>query len=276
MQIDKPIRWTFWENMDVQTASGDHIPLFAVASFEPTRGPISIQRKGFKQEITVRATVADTEQKGEVIDEFNRMLEEIPFPPEYDYEFSYSFGPGEEELIMKLIIAIVAAIMLVYAVLAIQFNSYSQPILIMLAIPPTIIGVVLGLLLTGQPLSPMVALGVIILAGIVVNNSILLVDYINQHKEENWDRTKVVIAAGKERLRPILMTTLTTVLGMIPLALGLGDGASLQQPIGIVTIFGLSVSTVFTLVFIPVVYTLFDDCRISLNGFRKKQRENQL
>lgn len=259
----------FWENLNIQTASGDHIPLFAVASFESTHGPISIQRKGFKQGITVRATVANTEQSDEIINEFNQMLEEIPFPPEYGYEF-FSFDTGDEELITKLVIAVVVAIALVYAVLAIQFNSYSQPILIMLAIPPTIIGVVLGLLLTGQPLSPMVALGVIILAGIVVNNSILLVDYINQHKEEHWDRTRVVVAAGKERLRPILMTTLTTVLGMIPLALGLGDGASLQQPIGIVTIFGLTVSTVFTLVFIPVMYTLFDDCTNFLKRLSKK------
>ncbi|MEK5037976.1 efflux RND transporter permease subunit [Sporosarcina sp. FSL K6-3457] len=259
----------FWENLNVKTASGDHIPLFAVASFESTQGPISIQRKGFKQGITVRASVAATDETGEIINEFNRMLEEIPFPPEYGYEF-YSFDTGDEELITKLIVAIVAAIGLVYAVLAIQFNSYSQPIIIMLAIPPTIIGVVLGLLLTGKPLSPMVALGIIILAGIVVNNSILLVDYINQRKEENWDRTMVVIAAGKERLRPILMTTLTTVLGMIPLAMGLGDGASLQQPIGIVTIFGLSVSTLFTLVFIPVVYTLFDDCSNVLTRLSKK------
>lgn len=259
----------FWENQHVKTANGDQIPIFAVASFESTWGPMYIERKAFKQKTTVRASVADIEQKGEIIDEFNRMMEEIPFPPEYDYEF-YSFDTGDEELITKLIIAVVAAIMLVYTVLAIQFNSYSQPIIIMLAIPPTIVGVVLGLLLTGQPLSPMVALGVIILAGIVVNNSILLVDYINQHKEENWDRTMVVIAAGKERLRPILMTTLTTVLGMIPLALGLGDGATLQQPIGIVTIFGLSVSTVFTLVFIPVVYTLFDDCANYLNRLSKR------
>ena len=129
----------------------------------------------------------------------------------------------------------------------------------MMSIPPTVIGVVLGLFLTGQPLSPTAAIGVIILAGIVVNNAIVLVDFINQNKKENWNRTRIIVKAGEQRLRPILMTTLTTVLGMIPLAIGFGDSASIQKPIGIVTIFGLTVSTLFTLIFVPVIYTLFDD-----------------
>ncbi|MBE1554224.1 efflux RND transporter permease subunit [Sporosarcina limicola] len=263
----------FWQNMNLKTATGATIPLFAIASFEPTRGPISIEREDYKQKITISAVVADVERMGEITDEFNQMLEEIPFPPDHEYKLFDDFGAEEKEIVNKLILAIVAAVVLVYSVMAIQFNSYIQPIIIMLAIPPTFIGITMGLLLTGQPFSPIASIGVIILAGIVVNNSIILVDYINQHKEENWNRTKVIIAAGKERLRPILMTTLTTVLGMIPLAIGFGDGASMQQPIGIVTIFGLTVSTLFTLIFIPVVYTLFDDCSNFIKQFPKKIRK---
>ena len=262
----------FWQNMNVKTSSGATIPLFAIASLEPTNGPVTIERTEFKQKVMISADVTNVEEKAEVMDQFNRMLEEIPFPPDHEYKLVAHFGAEDQELIYKLILAVVAAAVLVYSVMAIQFNSYIQPIIIMMAVPPTLIGVVMGLLLTGQPLSPIAAIGVIILIGIVVNNSIILVDYINQHRTENWNRTKVVIAAGKERLRPILMTTLTTVLGMIPLAMGLGDGASMQQPIGIVTIFGLTVSTLFTLVFIPVVYTLFDDCSNFIKRLSQKIR----
>ena len=125
--------------------------------------------------------------------------------------------------------------------------------------PATIVGVVSGLLISNISFSIPAFIGIIMLAGIVVNNSIVLVDYINILRRRGMDRYEAIIEAGKSRLRPILMTTLTTVLAMIPLGMALGEGAEMQQPLAITIIFGLSVSSIFTLFLIPIVYTLFDD-----------------
>ncbi|HLR63976.1 MAG TPA: efflux RND transporter permease subunit, partial [Pseudogracilibacillus sp.] len=133
------------------------------------------------------------------------------------------------------------------------------PFIIMFSMPATIVGVVGGLFVSGIAFSIPAFIGLIMLAGIVVNNSIVLVDYINILRRRGMDRYEAIIEAGKSRLRPILMTTLTTVLAMIPLGLALGEGAEMQQPLAITIIFGLSVSSLFTLFLIPIVYTLFDD-----------------
>src|SRR5699024_7480936 len=148
---------------------------------------------------------------------------------------------------------------LVYAVMAIQFENFLFPFIIMFSMPTMIVGVLGGLFITNIPLSIPGFIGIIMLAGIVVNNSIVLVDYINILRRRGIERYEAIIEAGKNRLRPILMTTLTTVLAMIPLGLALGEGAEMQQPLAITIIFGLSISSIFTLLLIPVVYTYFDD-----------------
>ena len=134
--------------------------------------------------------------------------------------------------------------------------------------PLTVTGVLIGLFITGIPLSIPAFIGIIMLAGIVVNNSILLVDYTNILRGRGIEREQAMIQAGKSRLRPILMTTLTTVLAMIPLGLAIGEGAEMQQPLAVTIIFGLSVSTLFTLFFVPVIYQLFD-------GWTEKFRERR-
>ncbi|MCA9566197.1 MAG: efflux RND transporter permease subunit [Myxococcales bacterium] len=146
---------------------------------------------------------------------------------------------------------------LVYVIMASTFENLGHPFVILFSIPLALVGVVPGLLLTGQAVSVVVFIGLIVLAGVVVNNAIVLVDTINRRRDEGTPALEAVKVAGRLRLRPILITTATTVLGLLPLALGIGAGAEIQQPLAITIIAGLSSSTVLTLVVVPVVYTLF-------------------
>jgi HAE1 family hydrophobic/amphiphilic exporter-1 len=151
------------------------------------------------------------------------------------------------------------AVFLVYLVMASQFESLLHPFVIMFTIPLGLVGSVMALLLTGETVSVVVLIGFIMLAGIVVNNAIVLIDYVNQlRRDGGMTKVEAVIRAGELRFRPILMTTATTVLGLLPMALGLGEGAEIRAPMAITVIGGLLVSTMLTLVIIPVVYTIVD------------------
>jgi multidrug efflux pump subunit AcrB len=166
---------------------------------------------------------------------------------------------GEAEAIREnnrqLLIVILLAIFLVFVVMAIQYESFTDPLVILLAIPLSLIGVGLGLWITDTPQSAPVLLGVILLAGIVVNNAILLVEYANQNRRQRGiPLEEAVVDAGAVRLRPILMTTLTTVVGMLPLALGLGEGSELMQPLAIAVVSGMCFSMALTLVVVPGAY----------------------
>jgi len=172
------------------------------------------------------------------------------------------------ESFASLGLALLLSIILVYMVMASQFESLMHPFVIMFSIPTTFIGVVGGLAVTGRSLSVPAFIGVIMLMGIVVNNAIVLVDYINTLRRRGASREDAIVQAGPTRLRPILMTTLTTVLGLVPLALGIGEGAEAQAPMATVVVGGLTMSTLFTLVFVPVVYTIMDDAG---QWFRKKR-----
>ena len=152
--------------------------------------------------------------------------------------------------------AIILAIFLVYLVMASQFESLIQPFIIMFAIPFALIGVAIALVLTGQIINIVVLIGVVVLAGIVVNNSIVLIDYTNQLRRTGQDKFTAVKNACAVRIRPILMTTATTVLGLAPMAFSWGEGAELRVPLAITVIGGLVVSTLLTLLFVPVLYTI--------------------
>jgi HAE1 family hydrophobic/amphiphilic exporter-1 len=174
----------------------------------------------------------------------------------------------------SLIFAFALAVFLVYLVMASQFESLVHPFVIMFCVPLAVIGVVFSLWLTGTTVNVMVFLGVIILAGIVVNNAIVLIDYTNQLREAGMPRREALLEAGKVRLRPILMTTLTTVLGLIPMALGWGEGAEIRAPMAITVMGGLLFSTALTLVFIPVVYELVDRKVYAAEPLAEISREN--
>jgi HAE1 family hydrophobic/amphiphilic exporter-1 len=178
-------------------------------------------------------------------------------------EFSLGFGSEVEEqarAFEQLQLMLILAIVLVYAVMASQYESLRDPFIIMFSVPLAAIGVVLALKLTGTSFSLQAYIGVIMLAGIVVSNAILLVDYTNVlRRRDGMPLREAVETAGRTRLRPILMTSLATVLGLVPMSLGIGEGSELQAPLARVVIGGLTASTMITLVFVPTVYTLFEE-----------------
>ncbi|WP_188207579.1 efflux RND transporter permease subunit [Alkalibacillus aidingensis] len=245
------------ENLKIQSPVGASLALTEVAEIVQTQGPNALSRQNQQRTVTISSDILDRDL-GSVSNDVEAALEGVEMPDGYTYSMG---GEAEDmaEAFGDLAIALVFSIFLVYAVMAVQFENFLHPFVIMFSLPATVVGVILGLFVTGLPFSIPAFIGVIMLAGIVVNNAIVLVDYINILREKGAERFEAILEAGANRLRPILMTTLTTVLGMIPLSLGLGQGGEAQQPLAVVIIFGLFVSMFFTLLLIPVVYTLFDD-----------------
>jgi len=249
-------RGTLTAIRDLIVAERDGVPirLGTVASMEVKRGPAEIHRLGRKRVAIVQANLAGRDL-GSATAELERKLAGIPLPGGVSVELG---GQNEEmgRSFRSLQLAILLAVFLVYLVMAAQFESFLYPFLIMFTVPLALMGAVIGLWMTGTPLSVIAAIGAIMLAGIVVNNGIVLVDRINQLRRRGLALTEAVQGAGSERLRPILMTTATTVLGLLPMALGLGEGAELRAPLAITVISGLLVATLLTLVVVPVTYTL--------------------
>lgn len=245
------------ENMTVMTENGAQIPLTELTSFTEDAGPETLIRQNQQAIVSISLEIEDRDL-GSVVKDVEKKMDNMSFPEGY----SYSIGGEAEDMadsFSDLTLALIFSIFLVYAVMAVQFENFLFPFIIMFSIPATVVGIVIGLLVAGLSFSIPAFIGIIMLAGIVVNNSIVLVDYINILRRRGMDRFEAIIEAGRSRLRPILMTTLTTVLAMIPLGLALGEGAEMQQPLAITIIFGLTISTIFTLLLIPVVYTYFDD-----------------
>ena len=192
-----------------------------------------------------------------VMEDIRQLVDRFPLPE----GMMISYG-GQDQLMQEsfteLGYAMLLGILLVYMILASQFESLLQPLIIMFTLPLAVIGVILGLLIGKATFNVISFVGAIMLAGIVVNNAIVLIDCINQLRAQGMERNEAVIKAGEIRLRPILMTTLTTVLGMVPLALSQGEGSELAKPIAFTVIGGLATSTLLTLLVIPVVYTFMD------------------
>ncbi|MFD2637650.1 efflux RND transporter permease subunit [Piscibacillus salipiscarius] len=244
-------------DLKIATPQGEQLRLETLATIEQVEGPASLTRQNQQRRVVVSAGLVGSDL-GTVTSAIDERLSGLEFPEGYGYNIG---GQAEDmqEAFGDLALALVFSIFLVYAVMAVQFENFLHPFIIMFSLPTMIIGVILGLFVTGLPLSIPAFIGVIMLAGIVVNNAIVLVDYINILRRKGIERFEAIIEAGANRLRPILMTSLTTILGMIPLSIGLGEGGEAQQPLAVVIIFGLLFSMILTLVIIPVVYTLFDD-----------------
>ena len=233
------------------------VPLYAAADVRIERGPSEIRRVDQERVALVYANLKGRDL-GSVSRDIQKAIDSIPVPP----SFSISIGGQNKEMAVSfssMTFAILLAIFLVYIVMASQFESLLHPFVIMFTIPFGLVGVVLALLLTGTTISVVALIGVIMLAGIVVNNAIVLVDYINHlRRNEGYAKIDAIKEAGKVRLRPILMTTTTTVLGLLPMAIGFGEGAEVRAPMAIVVIGGLIVSTLLTLVILPTVYSVMD------------------
>jgi len=238
---------------------GGNQPIYLrdIAQVRLGTGPTTILRVNQNRQLRVTADVDDeVASVGEASDAVRAALRDLPLPDGY----SLIYG-GEEEAAREnsrnLLIVTLLAVFLVFVVMAVQYESVSDPFVIMFSIPLALIGVGLLLWVTGTPQSAPVLLGVILLAGIVVNNAILLVQYVElARREKGLPAEQAVVEAGAVRLRPILMTTMTTVFGMLPLALGLGEGSELMQPLAIAVVGGLTVSTLLTLLVVPCAYLI--------------------
>ena len=252
----------------INTPGGQVLQAKNLMSLKNQAGPTEIQRKN--QERVIRVTAEPEAALSDGIEAVKARLGDIRVPP----DFQVGFGAEAEEqarAFSQLQMMLILAVVLVYAVMASQYESLRDPFIIMCSVPLAAIGVVLALKLTGTTFSLQAYIGVIMLAGIVVSNAILLVDYTNiLRRRDKLPLREAVETAGRVRLRPILMTSIATVLGLVPMSLGIGEGAELQAPLARVVIGGLIASTMITLVFVPTVYTLFEE---GLKGLRTKHAE---
>lgn len=241
----------------IPTPIGINMPLDQVAEIEYSQAPSAIRRTDQVRGITVSASTFNRDINS-VIGDIKEELDKYKFPNGYTYEFR---GSKEQldEAYKSLTLAVILAILLVYMIMASQFQSFLYPFIIMFSVPLAFTGGIIGLFLARIPISVPAVIGAIVLAGIVVNNGIVLIDYINILRSKGKEKKEAILLSGRTRLRPILMTTLTTVLGLIPLALASGDGSEVQAPLAIVVIGGLTLSTLLTLIVIPVIYSLFKD-----------------
>ena len=243
-------------SLNIKVGNNKFVKLSDVATLQYAEGTSEIRKKNGIYTVTISGNdggVGLGAIQSKIIEEFNNLN-----PPS---SISYSWG-GQTENMQKtmgqLSFALSISIFLIYALLASQFESFIMPIIIIGSIPLALIGVIWGLVILRQPIDIMVMIGVILLAGVVVNNAIVLIDFIKTMRIRGYDKDYSIIYSCETRLRPILMTTMTTVFGMIPMALGLGEGSEFYRGMAITVIFGLSFSTILTLVLIPILYSVVD------------------
>ena len=257
--------------LPLPVSSGKIIPLENVVDIKQTFSPNQLERKYQQRIVHVTANTSGRDL-GSIASEIEDKISQLKIPEEFSVQLKGS-RLEQREAFQTLFFALGLAILLVYMVLASQFASLLHPFLIMFSVPLGFIGVIWALYLTGNTLSVVSFIGIIMMVGIVVSNAIILVDCINRLRKEGIELKEAVIQAGRIRLRPILMTSLTTVFGLIPMALGLGEGAEANAALAIAVIGGLTVSTFLTLVFIPTLYVIVESWRASrrtegVKGFR--------
>ena len=249
------------ENIVLYGADGQPVKLKEVATVIEEFASPSIERENRQRVIYVKASLGDGVALGTVVPQINAILDEYPLPDGMSLDLG---GTVEDQgdAFGDLLTLFVLIVILVYIVMATQFESLVFPFIIMFTIPLAFTGTFLALWLTGTPLSIIALIGAIMLVGIVTKNGIVLVDYTNLLVERGSSVFDAVVAGGKSRLRPVLMTSFTTILGMLPLALGTGEGSETWQPMGIAVIGGLTCSTLLTLLVVPVLYSVFVNRRI--------------
>ncbi|MCB1018472.1 MAG: efflux RND transporter permease subunit [Acidobacteria bacterium] len=240
-------------DVPVYLPDGTTVPAQTLVRLARQEGPVEIRRKDQQRIVVVGGTVGDRDM-GSIVADLREKLRDINRPRGYEFVFAGEWEE-QEEAFRDMTFAAILALLLVYMVMAAQFESLRDPFIILFSIPLAAIGVVLMLLLTGTTFNMQGFLGVIVLVGIVVNNAIVLIDYTNLLiRDHGMGVREAVVTAGRRRLRPILMTTATTVLGLLPMSLGIGEGGELQAPLARVVIGGLTTSTLITLVIIPIIY----------------------
>ena len=258
VRYDKPFRESIAdiENITIYNAQGKGVKIRDLGKVVESYSPPTIERKDRERYITVTGVVATGYAMSDVIAATTEGMESIEFPAGYVWQLSGTYE-DQQETFGDLFLLMALMIILVYVIMASQFESLVDPFVIMFSIPFAVVGVVIGLAITGVPLNVMSLLGILMLVGIVVNNGIVLVDYTILCRERGMKLIDAVVTAGRSRLRPILMTTLTTVLGMVPMAVGNGVGSEMWNSLGMSVAWGLSFSTLITLIFIPTLYATF-------------------
>jgi len=233
------------------------VPLGQVAQITPSGAPAEIKRLSLERSARIEGNYQGRPLTG-VMSDIRKRLATVPLPPGYRIDYG-----GEQrnfaETTGYVIESLTLAIIFVYLILASQFGSFLQPLAIMLSLPLSIVGVLVALALSGDTLNILSMIGVIMLMGLVTKNAILLVDFTNKARDAGGTRRQALIDAGEIRFRPIMMTTLSMIFGMLPTALALGEGGEFRAPMARAVIGGLITSTILTLVVVPVVYTYLDD-----------------
>ena len=255
-------------SMSIATAMGGYVPLNAVANVEVVQAPQTITRSNQSRQVKITGSTLSGNVTA-ITASINEILDSYTLPEGY----TASIGGSYEEMMESftdLLLALVVALGLVYFILAAQFESFLMPVIIMMILPVAFSGALFALPVTGRDLSMISLVALIMLAGTVVNNSIVLVDYIKVRREMGESREDAILHACPLRIRPILMTTLTTVLAMVPMALALGDTLEMMSDMGITMISGMVISTIVTLLFTPVFYSVIDDLP---KRFRRKKKK---
>lgn len=255
------------ENIVIYNNAGQGVRIRDLGVVVERMTPPTIERKNRERVITVSAIVGQGAALSDVVAAANREMRNIDIPSNISWQIGGTYE-DQQDTFADLGILMVLILILVFIVMAAQFESLVDPFVIMFSVPFAFTGVVLGLAITQTPLGVMALIGVIMLLGIVVKNGIVLIDYTILCRERGMGIIQACVAAGKSRLRPVLMTTLTTVLGMIPMATGTGEGAEMWRSMGMTVAWGLSVSTLITLIIVPVVYAVFAG-----NGVKRRRRK---
>ncbi|MDH4239221.1 MAG: efflux RND transporter permease subunit [Phycisphaerae bacterium] len=245
----------------IGTPSGSQISLANIATLEYGLGPTKIERKDQARYIMVSGAVSDRDL-GSIVKEVKKALDKIPAPPGFSYKFAGA-EKERQEAFQLLIIAVCLGMGLVYMVMASQFESFRDPFIIFFSIPFGIVGVILALAVTGQSMSVISFIALIMLVGIVVNDGIVLISYLNILRQRGLDVYSAIVEGGRSRLRPVICTSVTTMLAMTPLAFSRGEGSEIWVPFAITVIGGLCVGTIITLVLMPVLYSVFEGFKAS-------------
>jgi HAE1 family hydrophobic/amphiphilic exporter-1 len=248
-------------DMTLTNADAAPVSLRNVVNVQPQRGPMRIERRDRERVVTVSAEISGRDL-GSIIGDIREGLRSVPIPRDFSVDFTGDYEERQKAF-RELLVSIILAITLVYMIMAMLYESVRDPFIVMFSIPLAAIGVILMLFLTGTTFNVQSYIGCIMLGGIVVNNAILLVDYTNLlRRRDKMEVREAIEEAGRRRLRPILLTALTTIMAMIPLALGLGEGGEAQAPLARAVVGGLASSTLITLIIVPVVYSLLEGLRV--------------
>ena len=253
------------ENIQLYNNGGKAIRVKDVGQVVERQSPPTIERKDRERIVTVSAVVSGV--LGDVVTAGEAVIDQMDLPSGYNIDISGSYE-DQQESFADLGVLGVLIIVLVFIVMAAQFESLTYPFIIMFSVPFAFSGVLMALWLTGTNLNVMSMLGGIMLIGIVVKNGIVLIDYTMLCRERGMSVLNAVVTAGRSRLRPVLMTTLTTILGMVPMAVSTGEGAEMWRPLGISVIGGLTISTILTLILVPVLY-----CSFAGVGIKRQRRQ---